>query len=491
MPLHVKFGNGNGEFGPWMMFRTPSMQRAWVGPGTDGKPSLTVVQDRRSRIVDYRLQRGAVEESVAPQLTSLHAIKRGAFPFVQGDIDADGDQDLVLAHPERAELVVMLEEGGHFNTQTVPSLSGISSIALGDHDADGKVDIVLASSEEETVAWKSGAKPLDAFPARLPCEGKPVAATVESDGNILFIVKDKKRVGTLYRLAHGADEPTELGSLGKFGGDPQRLMLADVDETPGDDLVFVVPSDGVRVVKLVDGKAELTDSGTSAGFSKKIEDGALSLVAGERESMMIVRTRFARRFRLDAEGEVAVDQQLNGPSDATELALGAVFRDGSHVFVDRKANKLYVMRGDAAPKSFDLPPFGVTHMFEHHGAAMLIGRAGVVRIPFDQTWRLDSLREHEPPTEDTNYWNGVSADFDGDGSDDIALLDEDINGVQVLVAGSSELRRSLGFPVFEIPEKVDQVYEPRAIASGDWDGDQREDLVLISHDRVLIYRQEK
>ncbi len=491
MPLHVKRGNGKGGFGPWIMFRTPKMHRVFDGPGSGGKPTLSAVQDRRARIVDYRIDQGAIDGAIAPQLTSLKALKRGAFPFAHGDVDGDGDADLVLAHPERAELVYLIEDGGQFRVRAVPSLARISSIALGDHDADGKIDVVVTSPEEEVVAWKSGARPMDAFPQRLPSGEKPIAATVDADGSILFITKDKKRQGKLHRLAHGA-EPVELGAIGRLSGDPQRLVLADVDPTPGRDLVCVVPSDGLRVVQLVDGKAKVKESGTSAGFSKKVEDGALTMTRTEAgDAMMIVRNRFARIFRIDAAGEVEVARQVNAPADAGELSFGAVFSDGRQVLVDRKSNKLYVVADDKAPTSFDLPPIGATHLIEHEGAAVLIGRSGVLRVPFGTSWRLSPLRNHEPPTEDTNYWLGLSADLDGDGVTDVALLDEDINGVQLLTATDGRLDRALGFPVFELPEKRDQVYEPRAIAVGDWNGDDRDDLVLISHDRVLIYRQEK
>ena len=43
----------------------------------------------------------------------------------------------------------------------------------------------------------------------------------------------------------------------------------------------------------------------------------------------------------------------------------------------------------------------------------------------------------------------------------------------------------------EAPPSGEPADEPRELAIGDLDGDGRDDLALIAHDRVLIYRQEK
>jgi hypothetical protein len=43
--------------------------------------------------------------------------------------------------------------------------------------------------------------------------------------------------------------------------------------------------------------------------------------------------------------------------------------------------------------------------------------------------------------------------------------------------------------VFEVGQKYDAIWEPDEMAAGDVDGDGELDLVLLCHDRVLVYRQ--
>ncbi len=58
--------------------------------------------------------------------------------------------------------------------------------------------------------------------------------------------------------------------------------------------------------------------------------------------------------------------------------------------------------------------------------------------------------------------------------------------------GGVDLERALTFKVFEkksIRDR-DSLVEPRDLILGDVDGDKRTDLILMVHDRILIYRQD-
>ncbi|MBV8126703.1 MAG: hypothetical protein JO114_03450, partial [Planctomycetaceae bacterium] len=59
-------------------------------------------------------------------------------------------------------------------------------------------------------------------------------------------------------------------------------------------------------------------------------------------------------------------------------------------------------------------------------------------------------------------------------------------------AGEKDLLHAITFKVFErkIFRGVGDMSEPRDQVIGDVDGDGREDLVLITHDRVLVLRQD-
>ena len=59
-------------------------------------------------------------------------------------------------------------------------------------------------------------------------------------------------------------------------------------------------------------------------------------------------------------------------------------------------------------------------------------------------------------------------------------------------AGDKDLVPALTFRVFERKtfRNMGDAVEPRDLALGDVDGDGRTDIVIVVHDRVLVYRQD-
>ena len=504
LPLHVKLGQGDGRLGPWILLDCPRLASAFEGTGFGGKPTIGTIGYKPRRIVEYRLERKAGAQRPALQLTALPE-STGSRPFVYGDIDGDGDNDIVVADPKRARLTIFLEEkDGRFSQRSAPTLAGISSLAIGDVDGDGKPDLIVASPEEQALAWRSGAQPMDAFPTRLAIPNDtiqekdqlPVAVAVHDRG-ILCLVRNKQRKAVLLRLTHGQNgfqkEPDELWTTKRMSRDPSRILVADLDGRKGKEIVWVVPQDGLHVLfPGEDGKyAEAKAQGGSAGFTKKMADGALSVTETRQgRALMVFRERYARTFRFDDRGQPLILAQDNGPEGISAMAMGAVMADGSRLFLDRTAKKLYRCTEGHPTVSVDLPGINPTHLIPHGKSALVIGQRGILRVPFEQSFDLKAVRRHEPPTKKTNYWRGLAADLDGDGNKDLALIDSHLHGVHVLVATADKLERAVSFPVFETTEGR-SYYEPRDMAVGDLNGDGRQDLVLVAHDRVLIYLQEE
>ncbi|MCU6550970.1 FG-GAP repeat domain-containing protein, partial [Klebsiella pneumoniae] len=85
-------------------------------------------------------------------------------------------------------------------------------------------------------------------------------------------------------------------------------------------------------------------------------------------------------------------------------------------------------------------------------------------------------------------------DLNGDRRPDLVAIDPDRHVVEVLTATEAgEWRSRLHFQVFETDEhyqgRKGQPQEPRETVVADVTGDGKNDLVLLVHDRVLIYPQ--
>lgn len=492
MNLRLRRGRGDGSFGPWLMGHVDNLRTVFLSRLGQGQPAIATVEGPNRRVALHRFADHGGQAALEWWALAESAGARYV-PFALGDFDGDGDPDLVVAQPERAQLLLFEWRNGTFSMRAVPSLAGTTSLDAGDVDGDGRLDLVLTSAEEDVLAWKSGAEPFDQFPRQLPCVDKPVAAAVAPDGGIIVLGRTERREAHLHRIVPGADAPSRLCDLGRLPADPTRLLIADVGEAPGFEVAFVVPGEGLRVVNPaleVERKGQ-KGGGEPAGFTKKMEDGSLVLTEHEgRPALLVVRDRFLRRFRVDGQGQVQVLAQDNGPQGMVELSLAAPLGDDVRLYLDKKNNKLVRARVGEPATSLDMPPIDFTHLVAHGSAALLIGPRGVLRVPFGNGPSLRSELVHEPPTDRTHYWLGKTGDFDRDGSADLALLDGSLPGVQILTRSGDGLLRCLAMPAFETPPGEGPNNEPREMAVGDLNGDGRDDLVLIAHDRLLIYLQQ-
>jgi hypothetical protein len=492
MNLRLRRGHGDGTFGPWRIVSIDNLRHIMPTRTASGAPALGTIEGPHRRVALQQFtDRGGAAALEWWALGESQAAK--SLPFAVGDLDNDGDEDLVLVQGDRAQLQFFEWRGDTFVPQALPTLAGVTSIAIGDVDGDGKQDLVLASAEEDALSWKSGALPLTQFPVQLTTVDKPVAAAVAPGGGVLVICRTEKREAHLDRVRPDA-APERLADLGRIAADPSRLLVADIGDGPGLEVVFVVPNEGLRSVTLgtVQGGPAHGKPGDAAGFTKKLDDGALAVCTHEgAAALLAVRERFVRRFRLDVKGQVQVLAQDNGPDGIAELGLAALLPGGGSLYLDKKSNKLVRTLPNAAPASIDVPGFDFSHLIAHRDAAVLVGPRGVLRVPFGTGPSLEAVASHEPPNDRTHYWHGLSGDFDGDGVRDLALIDGHLPGVQILAGGKDGLQRALAMPVFETPPSQEPENEPRELAVGDLNGDGRDDLVVLAHDRLLIYLQQK
>ena len=380
--VQVKLGRGDGRFGPWIVLDTPQLLTLFPGTGEDGA-RLAAVHVKPRRVVEYRLESGDDVTTPGMLLTALPKPTRGSRPFAHGDLDGDGDADLVVADPERARLTVLREAGGAFAVEHVPTLAGVQSLAMGDLDGDGKADLVLASLEEETLSWVPGSGPLDEFPKPLATLPKiddkpaiPLAVTI-LEGAALALLRNKNNKGGLYRVT-AQGEVTSLAEIAKLRRAPSRLLCADLDGRHGPDVAYVAPGTGLQVLfAKEDGSYAPPAETAGGGFTKSMEDGALSLTgSGADRALLVVRARYARRFRFTADGQIRILSQDNGPEGSPSMTMGTELQDGTRLFLDRRNNRLYRVPADAPEASIDLPAIAPTHLLAHGPDALVLGQQG-------------------------------------------------------------------------------------------------------------------
>jgi hypothetical protein len=107
--------------------------------------------------------------------------------------------------------------------------------------------------------------------------------------------------------------------------------------------------------------------------------------------------------------------------------------------------------------------------------------------------RLKTIASFESKRNEARFSDLAAADLNADGVPDVAFIDLAEQMIEIATyTGEKDLLHALTFKVFErkLYRGTGDVAEPRDVVSGDVDGDGRADLVLIAHDRILVYRQD-
>ena len=256
-----------------------------------------------------------------------------SFGVSLGDVDGDGDLDMVVANSAGDANQVFLNDGLGAYTDSGQDLGSTSAgIALGDVDSDGDLDVVVAKGgSQANQVWLNDGSGVYADSGQVLGTGASehvALGDVDGDGDLDMVVANlgANRVWLNDGSGSYADSGQALGSSNSFG-----VSLGDVDGDNDLDLVVANRNQANRVW-LNDGSGTYTDSGQTLGLESS---QAISLgdVDGDGDlDMVVANVGQANRVYLnDGSGTFSDSGQSLSPRGAGNsfgVSLGDVDGDG-------------------------------------------------------------------------------------------------------------------------------------------------------------------
>lgn len=554
---------GEKGFGPFRLNRLKDLRSWLLAPfrllkDEEAAPTFLGVQRASKRLKISRWR----SRTNAQGLTSPRVVAFGAEGDVRkikrliADVDGDGRLDLVVSHPEVAQLHVFFQErSGELTKRTVyPTLAGVNGLSTIDVDGDTTGEIVVTSDQEKVVGVSDWSGTRLEFPTTSPLPNTPILITTGRAGDVksserstFVLTQGDGGVYELWALRMRLEDDAEevLRHEMKLKSRPLAMEITDINGDRLDDVLIFVPyAAPTLLLKGADdtGKPVYKDvaesSAAALGPLAKVQPRSVSVIDGRSfqadsvapgKLFLLSAKKYVRALQLTDKLRLKVLEQFSGRGAGADVQAAVTLQldddpEREVVLYDVGAGEIELMDRDEAGSyirkdTIEIPKIDVDRMETHdmNGDGLedlvLLGmnRAAILFRSDEDDGFEEALSYSVDDEKDLGNPEDLTVgDLNGDGLSDVVMstvprynllflsLERDIelktgvDGESASSPSTDELNLRLTFPVFEEKSYMrrSSVGGPRVMTVADFDGDGLQDLVLLIHDRILLYLQD-
>lgn len=531
-PFRFRLQNAVGQLGPEIHFALPPIRSYWADDldGDNRTEIITIAQNSgRSQISNFMKKPSqklignfSLGQFQVLPLTKTSKSKRGT---AWADVNGDGLHDLLVAEPDSGQLTLFLQEkdGSLAAARTFSTLTGVTELAI-DSTNEKSPDIYLLSPDERQVGVtrfdQKGGIP---FPKVVPMDGKPLAMAVGSlqkgAKSTLAVILDEDGKRVLFtRTTDGTAKTQKLSET--FKSNPTRIAIHDADHDGLADLLVLIPYEKIKVLRQVEDKDfDEIDIAPPGGTLDQPWLAQADTDGDGKQELLFAQKNFIRSVVLKPENRdgdskswtFTVKDQINGSGSNSRIVGATPLRNSTNSVVslflldaDRKALTLcdrdtngawQVVRNILLPftEFQELQAVGLGGPKPNTVAFFGANAIGWMNLSGD-TWEFTELDGYETPIKDGHLHDVVSGDLNQDGRRDLVFLETGKNYLDLVIFDRDrKLIPANRWQVFEERtfrgRRGDQP-EPREALIIDVTGDGKNDLVVVVHDRILVYPQE-
>jgi len=448
--------------------------------------------------------------------------------WVYADFDGDGNKDVVTASPTKGEVLYLSGRTGigFSNPDSYPSLNGITSISRV-RLSPKTVGLLVLSPEENLIGLshfnreKGSIKGSFGFPVPIPLKGEAVdafCADIDGDSKdeAILVVEDQSDFSLQVWQVKGRKSFNLLSEIElDFRRKPSGVYPCQIDEDESIDFL-VLSEREPSLVFLNDGEGQFKESCKDSSIRKSVLSelvpsslGSADLDGNGKPELLVAGKGQVRALNWSGD-ELVVSQQFNATDPQGDLSVPVFLdldgngksellyyhSDGYWEALEEDAGKTYrpvykIEDEPVLPSKTYLDSFGDKHSLLVFGesALQLITKGGRGLSLNVESRYLTDLPKIDHAAVD---WG----DFNDDGKPDLLCIDGRKHFLEFLSfeEEKKKWKSILHFKVFEenlhYKGKKGSAFEPREGYVIDLNGDGRDDIVFLVHDRLLCYYQE-
>ena len=531
-PLRVRFQTPDGKLGPEvrLAMKAPlAMELVKLGKRT----CLATISAHSGRVQIWALGKHKGKEAYPvftyPLPSAESADKRD---IVTADVDGDSLSDVIVSDPSAAEFLLYRASKKTSLTpvKRFPGLTDMQKLCSGDIDGLGKDAIVSLSIKEKLVAITRFESGRLTFPKSISVKDEPVAidlADIDGDSklDLLYIARDKKAdkfvLRTVMSVGRKDAKPGNQVELSQVADRPLDLRAADIDNDGQCDAIIIKSYGPLLLVRQAKaGKfEEIAKGDIHSGLVNNVLANSMSfgpLGPKGATALLLARKKFARSLIFASKGGWQVVDQYQAVNQQSNVVAAAACRmpgkkDMTIVTYDAARERLGILarKGDGTyrtDKELEIGSVNVRKILAGNFGGpsplslLVCGAHKLIRIPLTgQTHQLSKIASFEPDIKSGRYGALTAGDVNSDNRPDIVLCERRTQHVEILTFNpQARLVAATKFKVFEQAQaprrnkwnNEESGGEPKTAVVGDVTGDGKNDLILLVHDRLIIYPQD-
>jgi len=528
----TRLQNQNGKLGAELQFDV-KRQRSLTTENIDGEPGDEILtidpltnRVKVLKVVKSQQQAGELAGKLVQYGFGGSEGERDR-DLAIGDIDADGKIDLVATDPAGAQVFVFrqTDNAGLDLGTPFPGLQGASQVRIGQLSANKPASVITLSSKEKSIGVSQMQDGRLSIPSILPAAGEPVALEVadlnkDDLDEVIYISREREGRSSKYFirvLQLDGDEWKNRDDKGieiDLSTSPDRLSVGDLNRDGNPDFLISQGSERPQIILLSDNEGHLKVTEPAEGFTLgTVDSGAIDLGTEAHPAVVVSQDNFARSFQLDENNRWKLLEQFNANEPNAKLVGSVLINlDGQPgdeiVLVDTGVKRLRILRKEqpdeqySAWKEIELGefPFRFARRGDLNGDGqedfLLFGGSRFAVLYAGRTDpELKEIASFETALEKVFFADVVAGDLSNDGKTDLIILDTRSHYLEILDFDAEKgLQHALHFKIFEEKSFTSSDEsggaEPREGIVADVTGDGLKDLIILVHDRLIVYPQD-
>ncbi|MCF7669130.1 MAG: VCBS repeat-containing protein [Verrucomicrobia bacterium] len=532
-PFRMRLQGENGRLGPEIYLEYPLI-RSFMARNLDGQapPEVMTIARKsgRAELIHFSL-----ESSDKPingiqmgqfQVTPLTRTSKAQRGTCWIDLNNDLLDDLIVAEPDSGQVTVFIQQqdGSLPRGKKYPSLTGISEIKSADWDADGVRELFLLSKDENRLGIvtprENNAMP---FPENVWIDGRPLSIATgqvfadKPDALCVIIERDNRR----YAVIQGPKGKLFEKPLDEsYRSNPNSTFIHDVNQDGQNDIVILTPYEKIKILLQESGEFREFDISPPAGGLQNPWAETADIDADGKPELLLARENFVRALTVKPEINSKTDTeqtnwtfhvktQINGAYDNSKIAAITSIPGGTNsesylCLLDSATKSLSVCEKDDAgiwqvKKNLVLPVSDFDYLdtiragTNNDSCIAFAGLNSIALMPLGgKTWSVSDLCGYESPISNGHLLDVTSGDLNSDGIQDLVFIETSEHAMEILsFVPPDSLVKGARWKVFEERSYRSNMqgtaYEPREMLISDLTGDDKNDLAIVVHDRILLY----